>query len=214
MGVNKEVNDVKKNLRTLLLIIFMLLTFVLGGFIVYDKFIAKNNECETLSGNYDNCLTENLINDNKINYKKILNNYKNYDGTYGSYKTLVINDIDGKRYYARLMIDGTINFREYGKNDINITNISNAVDIAYNELGMGDNKFYILLDNGDVYKYEFSDYANKNYVASKLNEVKDIIKFVDITYCMIKNAGCNNSFGVIDKNNLYIDNLEWIKSCK
>ncbi len=45
--------------------------------------------------------------------------------------------------------------------------------------------FYILLNNGDVYKYNFE---NKN--ATKISEIKDATKFVTLNFCYYQ-AGCD-----------------------
>ena len=106
-------------------------------------------------------------------------------------------DIDYiKSYKITLSTNGKVIINNGVDSEKEISNISNAKNIY--SLGLGD-RFYILLNNGDVYKYLVSDFEEKKYIATKVDEVKNATNFVIITI-NYKNAGADQILGSIDSN--------------
>ncbi len=144
-------------------------------------------------------------------YDEMIKKYVDYNGKESKYeinnKKLPIEitiSVD-KNYVITLAKDGSISIKEKGKDKTKktITNIKKAISIDSIDKNIG--RFYIILDNGDLYTYELDDFENKKYEATKIDEVKEATKFVSIKYCPVKDSGCDSFLGVLDKNNMYIE---------
>ena len=219
----------KKNTLKIVNIILAILLVISLGYSIYDKFISKTlplkcpvceeKECPTNETTECNCTSDKEKSDTKacnnekclvadIDYTEIFKDEKNFDGSYSSYYEISDNDeLKGIYAYADIKMDGKVEFKIDGGNNQDgwyiIKNINNAIDIIFENGNAGLNNLYILCKNGDVYKYGIDDYENKIKTATKLNNLKDAIKFVIIKNCPIKNAGCSGNFGVVDKNMKY-----------
>lgn len=219
----------KKNSKNILISILLIIIILLGGYLVYDKFINKTlplkcpvceeKERTTNETAECNCSSDNEKSDTKtcgcekclvadIDYTEVFKDNKNFDGSYSSYYEISDSDPLKEIYvYAGIKMDGKVEFKIDGGNNQDgwyiIKNISNAIDIIFDNGNAGLNNLYILCKNGDVYKYSINDYENKVKTATKLNNLKDVIRFVKLKNCPDKDAGCFGNFGVIDKNMKY-----------
>ena len=215
-----------KNAKNILIGILLIISILLGGYLVYDKFI-KNDEikCRNIEEKESptnektecNCSSDNEKSNTKtcgcekclttdINYTEVFKDNKDYNGMYSAYYDISLTDDQQRHAYAWLTMDGKVKFKvDNGNNQDGayiLNNINNAVDIIFDD-GIGGETLYILCKNGDVYKYSITNYENKTKTATKVSNLKDIIKFVKITSCPAKNSGCFGNLGVIDKNMQY-----------
>ena len=78
--------------------------------------------------------------------------------------------------------------------------IDTAADIGY----VKDTKFFVIMDYGDVYEYILDNFDQGNYSLSKIEGIKDAVKFVRVSLCY-KNSDCKTLLGVIDKENQFIE---------
>ena len=212
MEKRKDTNKV----LTIVMIVCVTLSVVILGIISYDKFLKKeevtsnnstkvevessNKKCDELSGYVDN-----------LNYVKIFDGMKDYTGQYGAYKWIGMDDLQDRHVFAYLLLDGKIRYKvDNAKNsDIYVlSNINDAIDIIFNDFE-NNNTLYILLKNGDVYEYSIDDYENRIQSATKVDNLKNIVRFVNLVHCPKEGAGCDLTLGAIDKNNeyFYIDSF-------
>lgn len=138
----------------------------------------------------------------KINFNKDNNIDIDYSklSEYGKSDYNYINSVYNGDYSFKLLIDGriNINFENY------ISNISNAKDFILFSPPSPDSTLYILTSNGDIYKYETSDYKSNNYSATKVDKYSNIKQI--ITYQTRKqNAGGCDYLIAIDKSNKYYE---------
>ena len=197
----------KKNSKNILISMLLIIIILLGGYLVYDKFVNKTlplkcpvceeKERPTNETTECNCSSDNEKSDTQtcgcekclvadIDYTEVFKDNKDFDGSYSSYYEISDSDPLKEIYvYAGIKM------------------ISNAIDIIFDNGNAGLNNLYILCKNGDVYKYSINDYENKVKTATKLNNLKDVIRFVKLKNCPDKDAGCFGNFGVIDKNMKY-----------
>lgn len=220
----------KNNTAKIISIILAILLVISLGYSIYDKFIKKvepvvcpkceekksENDCSKSEENKDECNCPSCENTKvcekcltpDIDYTKVFKNDKDYDGSYSAYYWISASD-SMKDIHARASIkmDGKVEFKIDGGNNQDgwyiLKNISNAIDIIFENGNAGLNNLYILCKNGDVYKYSVDNYENKIKSATKVNNLKDVIRFVTIKSCPTKNAGCSSNLGVIDKNMNY-----------
>lgn len=112
----------------------------------------------------------------------------------------IIKDAYNSDYSFKLLTDGriNINFENY------ISNISNAKDIKLFSSSSLDSTLYILTSNGDIYKYETSNYKSNNYSATKIDKYSNIKQM--ITYQTRKEfaGGCDYII-LIDNNGKYYE---------
>ena len=183
----------KKNNKGLIIclitIIVILLTLVIllsTGTINFKEQNENTNDNHEILNNKDN---ENNNYDTKV-YDELTKISKlDYNFIKSEYTT---------DYSIGLSIDGKINVNFQN----NISNISNAKDIALFSTPAPYPTLYIVTTNGDVYKYDFSNYESKNYNATKISEYSNIEKI--ITYRTRKaNAGGCDFIILVDKNNKY-----------
>jgi len=219
---NEKNNEKGKNIVIGILLGIIICLVIALIFVSYNKFIVKNDSNATNDNNKveekkedvnnnqpeeeqknDNSQTQ-PINDLDEYVAKIEKEATAIDAKV-SYKILnndnLSLDIDYiKSYKITLSTNGKIIINNGVDSEKEISNISNAKNIYY--LGFGD-RLYILLNNGDVYKYLISDFEEKKYIATKVDEVKNATNFVIITI-NYKNAGADHILGSIDSNNNFI----------
>ena len=170
----------------ILLIVVIIISFVLGGFIVYDKVLKKEEsvKCKSEVKDCDCPKCENSA--MNLDYKKILGKLKNADGSYALYKSDSMSSLDDKEHvYASITVDGKVSFRvdndsEKTGEDV-LLNVSDVYDIEFFKCipkeDLSDEKLYIITKNGDVYEYSVSNYENKNYNATKIPNLNNIVSF-------------------------------------
>ena len=197
--MEKEKNNEKKVLIGVLVAVIL----VLASLCIFLLFVRQSLIDDAIKK--DECNCQNVANEHSINYKDVLKDFKNYDGSYGTMKSYQLSD-NGT---ASLSIDGKVRISNSFKNveEFTLSNISNAVDIFYSDGLAYQFDVYILLENGDLYVYHYIDsdgnyYSSKN--AEKVNGIKDAVKIVEITYGPKPGSGAAHNLGVIDKNNQFI----------
>ena len=213
--------NIEKNNTTLklLLTIFLIVSIALGGFILYDKVLKKNDtKCAKSESSCDCPKCENSA--MNLDYKKVLGKLKNADGSYALYKSDSMSSLDDKEHaYASITVDGKVSFRvdndpEKTGEDV-LLNVSDVYDIEFFKCmpkeDLSDEKLYIITKNGDVYEYSVSNYENKNYNATKMTNLSNIVRFFITTMSACENRDCGGTtvFGVIDKDSNFIE----ISSC-
>ena len=211
--------NIEKNNTTLklLLTIFVIVSLALGGFILYDKVLKKNDtKCAKSESSCDCPKCENSA--MNLDYKKILGKLKNADGSYALYKSDSMSSLDDKEYaYASITVDGKVSFRvDKGSENVGkdiLLNISDAYDIKFYScipVDLSSIKLYVLTKNGEVYEYSVANYENKNYNATKIPNLNNIVSFFETAILACKEGcGGDNLFGVIDKDSNFIE----ISSC-
>lgn len=213
----------KKNITITILLILLLIT---GGYLLYDKVLMEeekpainneetnnNNENQEQKVNKDdegNKSNENYNekennktneNDSALLDKNKIDKYKNNDGTYGTQKSLV-----EANYNIHLNLIGDVNFC-YQSDCHKISNLSNVVDmLKWTVSGGGEEnqKVLFLLDNGDLYTYNYKDFSNKKYVANKIKNISDVDRIIEFSYSDTEKGG-NWGAIAITKNNEYIE---------
>ncbi len=203
----KRSNEKKKAIIVVLIFAMALMLFLMW---IFYATLKNGNSCD----NGSTKTNETMNNDTKkalegVDFDELLTKYVDYNGNQSKYvvsdnnlpawETIYWQDIP---YVGELSEDGSLYIYEEGKeNDkTRISNISNAVAIKQFDY---DDKLYILLNNGDVYKYNLENVSKQVFTATKIDGLKNIIKFVSINSCPIKDAGCDSVDGVIDNNNFF-----------
>ena len=135
------------------------------------------------------------------NMKK--NNYFEYNYTSDELPREIEVTPMADKYIITLSNEGKVTIRKGDNEPIEISNISNAKNIDFcNYVNV---TLYILLNNGDVYEYELSDFDESKYTAKKIDEIKNATKFVKLNWADCTECGGNINIGVIDNNNKYIE---------
>ena len=108
-------------------------------------------------------------------FEEIKNNLKNYNPTYtiseNKPKEISISPMADK-YKFTLSSDGKVIVSKNNEKGVTISNISNAINIDYINDVVG--RVFILLSNGDIYKYEIDEFDEKNYIATKISAIKNM----------------------------------------
>lgn len=224
-NLNNQVNETniiqeeKKNNNKTIGIVVLVISILLLCFAGYKLFVEK---AETDQPKNDNAQEQENDNGNKQNGNNESteeSKYKSFDEIVAENQNLVhfdyefvsdtlpkeLNDViteNENKYNVVLSSDGKVTIKKENNETINLTNISNAKNIA--DIGMYSN-LYILLDNGDVYKYSSEDFESNKNTATKINEVKNITKFVLIYWADCNECGGNTTLGAIDNNNGYVE---------
>lgn len=195
-------------IKDIILVVLILMVVSMGGYLVYDKvlreddIITDDNKYVTEDGNVvDN---KDNVNDNNqgVTYVDI-NDYKNADGTYGFIKVLNFSSgtlsTSNWNYSLNLSLDGNVYIKENGRSQ-KISNISNAIDMAdfYHDVGFGPlGNAYILISNGDIFRYKEEDFLENKYLGIKVMNVPNAQKLIEIGYCPWADAGCCNNLAVL-----------------
>ena len=220
-NLNNQVNESnnvgeekKKNNKTIGIVV-LIIGLLLVGLAAYKLFVEKP---ETDKPKDDN--TQEQGNKQKENNEVEKDNeYKSFDEIIADNKNLVrfeyefvsdtkpkeLNDIttfEENKYNVVLTTDGKVTIKKENNEEIVLANISNAKSIQ--DIGMYSN-IYILLDNGDVYKYSSEDFDSNKSTATKIDEMKNITKFVLIYWADCNECGGNTTLGAIDNNNGYVE---------
>lgn len=91
---------------------------------------------------------------------------------------------------------------KFDENDVvKIKNVTNVKDFAIISF---DTELYMITDSGDVYKYLIKENKYKD-MAVKLTNIKNADKFISIGLAYKKYQGGDDLFGVVDKDNNYIE---------
>lgn len=199
-------NDKNKNL---LVILVMILLIAAVSAYVYLTYFQKDGNNQK-DNNQQEIVDNNEIEDdyNRFNFEEFKETTKDYDNEYVDNKVelpKVLNDenFSSKGYTVTLNEDGTITVSKVGIEGIELLNITGAIDIDREFEG---NDFYILLADGSVYHYDMIDnYENENYYAEKLDKISDATEFAYISVCNKDKVACESVFGVVDKNNIFIE---------
>ena len=203
----------KRQRYTLFLIICMVLgtIMILVGmyfwFVNYDTPVQNNlkpnNEQESTTK--DDEISEDDDKYKRTNFDELIKSLKAYNVNYKFNENFpdVINYDFNKNMQVILSENGKVSIKEEGKEEVFISNVSDAKRIE----GFDPILFrvYILLNNGDLYLYDLNDFYNGKYTAIKMEGVKNATKFVSINYAIDSHAGADALFGVIDKNNIFIE---------
>ena len=194
----------------LLLVICTFIGTIMLVFGVYSLFIKKDEtpikKVEDSQQEEQNENVNYVIKDcgtyNAVDFGKVIKNFKDYNGKQSKYDFSIMTP------YHSTTIDLSEDGMVYLYNEENpderhvISNISNVV--SFSDSGEESGMIYFLLSNGDVYRYDIIyDYNDKNYMATKVEKIKNANKFVVITNCPIKDSGCDFYLGVIDNNNKF-----------
>ena len=107
----------------------------------------------------------------------------------------IIKSARTKYFVVNLLSNGKVMFDV----DRELTNINNAIDIAYDT----EENLYILTKDGSIYKYFGGISRESSLEATKLNDYKDIKKIVEYSTRGKASGGCDYII-TIDKNNNYI----------
>lgn len=210
--------DNQKNNKGLiaLVIVLFLTVLVMGGYILNDKVLIDkknpNNEITDNSGkentsNKNNEINNNCIDSNEIDLSK-LKEFKNTDGSLGQYDTLNFENWDREfSYTIGISLDGyaIINNNKSGWNwqKLNISDVDSIVSFSEDPSALG--YCYILTKNNEVYYYDLTKAASKNYDVVKVDNATDIVKLIKISYCPMENAGCAYTLVAIKKDGSYIE---------
>ena len=133
-----------------------------------------------------------------------LSKYKNYDGTYGYFKTIYMELNNEPGYKALLTIDGNVKVC-YIDNCQTIYNHSNVIDIVQLDYSEGNIDLFILSNDGQVYKYSLANYNNNNFEVTKLENINQVEKIIEYNYCPKSNAGCSWGLIAITEHGEYIE---------
>lgn len=202
-------------IKDIILIVLILMVVSMGGYLLYDKVLRDdsvvNNE------NKDDSLNESKEDNNSDTNEGLdnsntngsssnlidMNSYKNADGTYGFIKVLNFSSgtlsTSNWNYSLNLSLDGNVYIKENGRSQ-KISNISNAIDMAdfYHDVGFGPlGNAYILISNGDIFRYKEEDFLENKYLGIKVMNVPNAQKLIEIGYCPWADAGCCNNLSVL-----------------
>ena len=115
-------------------------------------------------------------------------------------KELDINIAD-ENYHVVLNNNGIVTIKKGENNPVTLS-ISEVKNIDYcNDMYV---TLYILLNNGDVYKYTLEDFDDAKYVPVRIDEIKNAEHFVKLEWSDCDECGGNIDLGIIDNNNKYI----------
>lgn len=186
-------NNNKNNsgLKVAVIILSILLVVFIGLFL-YEKIFSNTGKV------YESKL---------LNLSK-LENYKNFDGTYGVMESLVYEDSQTNiRYTINLGMDGKVYSGNYSSR-VYIDGVRDVVDIISYSDGAGGievEKCYMLDDNGDVYVYNISDLVQGVYKTTKVTEISNVDKLINYMYGARENAGSVWGIIAITKDGKYIE---------
>lgn len=217
---NSNVNQQAPNNTNKVVFVLMTLIIVgLVGYIVYTKFIRKDDKPEPKPNNTQEQENNNSNNQNEnsgtnenakytaYDFDEVVTNMKkNLHFEYEITSDVLPRELDiipmDEKYHIVLSTDGKITIKK-GENNSVYLNISDVKNIDYcNDMYV---RLYILLNNGDVYEYTLEDFDNGKYTATKINEIKNATKFVKLDWADCDECGGNINLGIIDNNNKYIE---------
>lgn len=183
----------KNNKFSAVLITAIVLVLLFGGVLfIFNKqgyLSFSGNETKVINDVDNTVLDKSKENCNVIDLSK-LNNFKNYDGTYGTIDSIrQIPEGQEYDYNVSLSLDGLVYVYDFdnGKgHDISITNII--------QISSSDAETVYLLDNtNQVYAYYLTNFAKGDYNAVKVDNANNVVKLLSINYGPIENAGGANA---------------------
>ena len=173
----------------LLLIIFIIISLVLGGFTIYDKVLKKNDKCvkQESSCDYSKCEKESLIgeNNNELSIKENLNKLlkRIYSG-----KIYYPEDEVGLLYFLEDNILSMI--PEHNKKSYRVEDLSND-EISFSIIS------HVLFKNTNIWKDDIKYDGNKS--ADYVGAIKDRIS-VDTVNKIVKELFGLNNYNVKEYN--------------
>jgi hypothetical protein len=210
-----NINQVNiKNNNKMLIVIMAFIIIGLLGYIVYIKLnanyepkpnnIQENNNTQESSNSNQNIETQENVkykdfDEVLIEMKKLpLFEYKIISDEIP--KELDINPLGiNNTFHITLSNDGKVTI----KNEENVSITLNISDVKNIEGINGE--LFILLKNGDLYSYSFDDFANNKDTVTKINEIKNVTKFVILIWADCTQCGGNTTLGAVDNNNKYVE---------
>lgn len=183
-------------IKDIILVVLILMVVSMGGYLVYDKVLREDTVVD--DENKDSNLNNNNANVDSNLINKDIDSYKNVDGTYGAVESIQVKSPDYLEekwdFNVTLSIDGKVYIYDgNGRNVIGLINgLNNIIDIVqyYDAPGNSISDFYFLTGDGFVYRIKGSDLLENKYVATKLENVSNIDRIININYCPLENAGC------------------------
>lgn len=181
----------KNIILKVLVIILSATVLILGGYIIKELTFNKDINDNTNE-------TESMLLD-KIEIEK----YKNPTGTYGYQKR--ISSVG--EFIVTLDLAGEVTVCKTVSDCHKLTNITTVVDmLEWTVAGIEDyQKVLFLLDNGDLYSYEYKNFNNNIFEATKIENITNVKRIVSFTYSGRENAGGYWGVIAITKNNDYIE---------
>ena len=177
MKKTKNKEETKNKIIVILISIIILLTLVLICVVSIKKFNNKdtniNNE---IINNNSNTNKNNNNNNNTVNEDTNNKNIITDLSVYGEPNYSVSTEEKNTDYTFKIQQDNSIIIN----NKNNITNITNAKNIKLFSPPAPYSILYILTEDGNIYKYETSNYESNNYKATKIdtyNNIKEIITY-------------------------------------
>lgn len=182
--------------KNIIIVILSLLVVILSGYLVYDNVLLDNNN--------------QMINSDTMMYNIIeMDDYKNYDETYGIVEKLYFDDgiNGGKYYYIELDLNGDVYYADYSDVSERKFILRNVVDIVSFTDGAGSIDVvncYMLDKDGNVYRYKLSDFIDGKMIGEKLNIV-NVEKLVHVDWASQENAGGNWAIVAVTKDGDYVE---------
>lgn len=178
MKKTKDKEETKNKIIAILIGIIILLILILICVVSIKKFNNKDTNPNNEITNNNNNTNEN---NNASNNDTTTENNNNQNiikdlSAYGEPNYSISNEEKNTDYTFKIQQDNSILIN----NKNNITNITNAKSIKLFNPPAPYSILYILTEDGNIYKYETSEYENKNYNATKINtynNIKEIITY-------------------------------------
>ena len=180
-----------------LLLLFAVCLFVLSkqGYLSFDK--SDNQIIDNGNSDQNN---NNTISNNVIDLSR-LDDFKNYDGTYGTIESLrKIPEDRAYDYDVSLTLDGFVKVYNFNNGNSHKINISDVIQISSSDA----EKIYMLDKNSQVYVYDLTNFAKGDYNATKVDNANNVVRIFSINYAPIKDAGGASSTIGIKQDGSYV----------
>jgi len=192
-------------------ILLSVIIFILGvlcmffGTFVTEKISLNNNQKtneETNENNEQDDTTKNFYDVNELNVDA-LDGYQVFDDI--SNNTNIIESVRvGDKYFANLNLTGHVKITSYTtEKEItgNLT-LSGVIDMIIFDVVADESEqlLYLLTDHGDVYYYRLGNSENKDFNATKVENVSNVKK-IFISHLSKANAGGSWALFAITENN-------------
>ena len=145
---------------------------------------------------------------NPVDFDKVIDNNGTKKLSYKTYDNLPkkITIATNAEYYVLLSDNGKVSVSSDNSSWHELTNITDAKSIIC--FFESDGNVYIMLNNGDVYRYNINKQNQNNYNAEKINAISNAVNFAGVNTNdngEVLHAGDEASYGVLDSNNKYIE---------
>ena len=194
----------KDNKFGVVLITATILVLLFGGILfIFNKqgYLSFSGKETKVINDVDNTvLDKSKENCNVMDLSK-LNNFKNYDGTYGTIESL--REIPEDRAYdydVSLTLDGFVKVYNFNNGNSHKINISDVIQISSSDA----EKIYMLDKNSQVYVYDLTNFAKGDYNATKVDNANNVVRIFSINYAPIKDAGGASSTIGIKQDGSYV----------